>query len=240
MATTTPNFGWAVPTSTDLVKDGAVAIETLGDSIDASLVDLKGGTTGQVLSKATGTDMDFSWITPSTGGGGKSYSLLNAGGTALTGAATITVSGLSGYDDLLVLAVGASATGVNSDIWFRLNTDSGSNYQWGGVFTNAVTPYAASNFSSDNANFGTLFRLFQTNDTAATGTGSGSMRVSGANTTGIKAVTVIGASANDTGAQGKSYAYNGIYKGTSVISSVSIMSNNGNFDAGTIFVYGAV
>jgi hypothetical protein len=64
MATTTPNFGWAVPTSTDLVKDGAVAIETLGDSIDASLVDLKGGTTGQVLAKASGTDMDFSWTTP--------------------------------------------------------------------------------------------------------------------------------------------------------------------------------
>jgi hypothetical protein len=62
MATTTPHFGWAVPTSTDLVKDGAVAIETLGDSIDASLVDLKGGTTGQVLAKASNTDMDFSWV----------------------------------------------------------------------------------------------------------------------------------------------------------------------------------
>jgi len=62
MATTTPNFGWAVPTSTDLVKNGAVAIETLGDSIDASLLDLKGGTTGQVLAKASGTDMDFSWV----------------------------------------------------------------------------------------------------------------------------------------------------------------------------------
>jgi len=67
MATTTPNFGWAVPTSTDLVKDGAVAIETLGDSIDASLVDLKGGTTGQVLAKASNTDMDFTWATSSVG-----------------------------------------------------------------------------------------------------------------------------------------------------------------------------
>jgi len=67
MATTTPNFGWAVPTSTDLVKDGAVAIETLGDSIDASLVDLKGGTTGQVLKKATNTDMDFVWSSDSAG-----------------------------------------------------------------------------------------------------------------------------------------------------------------------------
>jgi hypothetical protein len=37
MATTTPYFGWSVPTSTDYVKDGATAIETLGDSIDASM-----------------------------------------------------------------------------------------------------------------------------------------------------------------------------------------------------------
>jgi hypothetical protein len=65
MATTTPNFGWSVPTSSDLVKNGAVAIETLGDSIDASLVDLKGGTTGQVLSKASNTDMDFTWASGS-------------------------------------------------------------------------------------------------------------------------------------------------------------------------------
>jgi hypothetical protein len=39
MATTTPNFGWSVPTSTDLVKNGASAIETLGDAIDATLGD---------------------------------------------------------------------------------------------------------------------------------------------------------------------------------------------------------
>jgi hypothetical protein len=36
MATTTPNYGWSVPTSTDYVKDGATAIETLGDAIDAT------------------------------------------------------------------------------------------------------------------------------------------------------------------------------------------------------------
>jgi hypothetical protein len=63
MATTTPNFGWPVPTSTDLVKNGATAIEALGDAIDASMVDLEGGTTGQVLAKASNTDMDFAWVT---------------------------------------------------------------------------------------------------------------------------------------------------------------------------------
>jgi len=67
MATSTANFGWSVPTSTDLVKDGATAIETLGDAIDASLLDLKGGTTGQLLSKNSGTDMDFIWSTPTSG-----------------------------------------------------------------------------------------------------------------------------------------------------------------------------
>jgi hypothetical protein len=62
MATTTPNFGWTVPTSTDLVKDGATAIELLGDSIDSSMMDLKGGTSGQVLAKNSNTDMDFIWV----------------------------------------------------------------------------------------------------------------------------------------------------------------------------------
>jgi hypothetical protein len=62
LSTVTPNFNWPVPTSSDLVKDGATAIEALGDSIDASLVDLKGGTSGQVLSKNSNTDMDFTWV----------------------------------------------------------------------------------------------------------------------------------------------------------------------------------
>jgi hypothetical protein len=61
MATTT-NFGWETPDDTDLVKDGAAAIRTLGQSIDTSMADLEGGTTGQVLSKASNTDMDFTWV----------------------------------------------------------------------------------------------------------------------------------------------------------------------------------
>lgn len=66
MANTT-NFNWETPDDTDLVKDGAAAIRTLGSAIDTSLVDLKGGTTGQILSKATNTDMDFTWITNDVG-----------------------------------------------------------------------------------------------------------------------------------------------------------------------------
>jgi hypothetical protein len=43
MATTTPNYGWPVPTSTDYVKDGATAIEALGDAIDATVFGLGSG-----------------------------------------------------------------------------------------------------------------------------------------------------------------------------------------------------
>ncbi len=59
---TTTNFGWTTPDDTALVKDGASAIRSLGSAIDASMAELKGGTTGQVLSKNSNTDMDFTWV----------------------------------------------------------------------------------------------------------------------------------------------------------------------------------
>ena len=60
---TSPLFGWSEPDDTDLVKDGAAAIRTLGNAIDTSMGDLLGGTTGQVLSKNSNTNMDFTWVT---------------------------------------------------------------------------------------------------------------------------------------------------------------------------------
>jgi hypothetical protein len=52
-----------MPTASDLVTDLPADFEVFGQAVDTSLADLKGGTTGQVLSKATNTDMDFTWVT---------------------------------------------------------------------------------------------------------------------------------------------------------------------------------
>ena len=59
----TTNFNWPTPADTDLVKDGAAAIRNLGNGVDTSFLDLKGGTSGQVLSKNSNTDLDFTWVT---------------------------------------------------------------------------------------------------------------------------------------------------------------------------------
>lgn len=82
MATTT-NFGWETPDDTDLVKDGAAAIRTALGGVDTSFVDLKGGTTGQILSKASNTDLDYTWITNDVG----DITAVTAG-TGLTGGGT--------------------------------------------------------------------------------------------------------------------------------------------------------
>ena len=63
MANPTTNFGWVMPTSTDLVTDLPADFAVFGQGVDTTMADLKGGTTGQVLSKASNTDMDFTWTT---------------------------------------------------------------------------------------------------------------------------------------------------------------------------------
>jgi hypothetical protein len=63
MANPTSNFGWQMPTPVDLVTDLPADFEVFGQAVDSSLADLKGGTSGQVLSKNSNTDMDFVWVT---------------------------------------------------------------------------------------------------------------------------------------------------------------------------------
>jgi hypothetical protein len=106
MATTT-NFGWETPDDTDLVKDGAAAMRTLGNAIDTSLVDLKGGTTGQVLAKASNTDLDYTWssIDPLT--------ILDAKGDLISATAADTPARLAiGTDGQVLTADSTASTGI--------------------------------------------------------------------------------------------------------------------------------
>jgi hypothetical protein len=104
MANTT-NFNWETPDDTDLVKDGAAAIRTLGSAIDTSLVDLKGGTTGQVLSKATNTDMDFTWVAQDDSNAIQN-AIIDAKGDLIAGSAADTPA---------IIAVGANNTVLTAD-----------------------------------------------------------------------------------------------------------------------------
>ena len=53
-----------MPTSASLVTNLPADFNTFGQGVDTSMQDLLGGTTGQVLSKTSNTNMDFTWVTP--------------------------------------------------------------------------------------------------------------------------------------------------------------------------------
>ena len=101
MANPTTNFGWVMPTSTDLVTDLPADFAVFGQGVDTTMADLKGGTTGQVLAKATNTDMDFVWTTANPGDI-----------TAVNVTAPITGGGTSGAVTIGVDAATTAAAGV--------------------------------------------------------------------------------------------------------------------------------
>jgi hypothetical protein len=112
MATTTTNFGWDIPQSTDLVKDGATAIAALGQDIDTALVDLKGGTTGQVLAKASATDLDFSWVAQDDSNAIQN-AIVDAKGDLIAATAADTPARLAvGANDTVLTADSTAATGL--------------------------------------------------------------------------------------------------------------------------------
>jgi hypothetical protein len=105
MTNPTSNFGWQMPTSTDLVTDLPADFAVFGQAVDTSMADLKGGTTGQILSKATSTDMDFTWITNDVGD--------------ITAVNTSATSGLTG---------GASSGSVDLSLLLNFNAQTGTTY----------------------------------------------------------------------------------------------------------------
>jgi hypothetical protein len=95
MSNPTTPFNWQMPTNTDLVTDLPADFEVFGQAVATSMADLLGGTSGQILSKASNADMDFTWIANDQGDitGVTATSPLTGGGTS--GAITVGIQASS-------------------------------------------------------------------------------------------------------------------------------------------------
>lgn len=126
----TTNFGWTTPADTNYVKNGAADMRTLANGIDTSLVDLKGGTTDQVLAKNSNTDLDYKWT---------SLAPVLISTTTLTGTTTTISSIPSGYSILRVQIDNVNPISTSDTIRFFVapnnSSDSSFTFWRGGTET---------------------------------------------------------------------------------------------------------
>jgi hypothetical protein len=257
MATTT-NYGWTTPDDTALVKDGASAIRTLGTSVDTTTKNLNPsttlgdieyrsstantntrlgiGSTGNVLTVTGGVPV---WAAPAAPTiSGASYTLLNAGGTALSSTST-SITGISGYENLLIIVVNASSTSASARIFVTINTsNAASDYSCAALVVEPASTYAAT-ILSDRADISADHIRLGTMSSNAASTVSGTVRIDGGTNTGKKAFTSVGSASAGGGDSQAAYVFQGIYNGSATISSVQAKTNSGTFDGGTIYVYGS-
>jgi hypothetical protein len=213
---------WAASATSVLTTTGDILYASAANTLERLGV----GSTGQVLTVAGGLP---SWA---TAGASPNYQLINAGGTALTGATTITVSGISGKNELFIFVADASTANDSSAISLRLNADSGANYGYANVQRLSSTSADSDGSLLDQSRF-TVSTLTSSNNTSTT---IAYIHIFGCNSAGFK-IAHINSWAAGTGS--RALASMGAYEGTSTISSISLLSSSGNFDAGTLYVYGA-
>jgi hypothetical protein len=222
---------WAVDPVADVVT-------TAGDLIYGTAADtvtrLGIGTAGQILKVNSGATAP-EWGAASSQ---KSFSLLNSGGTALTGAATITVSGLSNIDELFIMIRTASSASASAAMRITFNSDTGANYYTAGPELGFQATYSAGDYSAGASITDTNIQVAQMSATANSSV-SGGIRISGLNTSGVKPyMSVVGGTAS--GNSGQQHLYkSGIWNNSATLTSVSITSSAGNFDVGTIYLFGA-
>jgi hypothetical protein len=127
MSNPTTPFGWQMPTNTDLVTDLPADFEVFGQAVASSMADLLGGTTGQVLSKATNADMDFTWVSANPGDitGVTAGTGISGGGTS----GTVTVSiDTAVTADLTTAKTMTNKSFTNPVITQTINSQTGTTY----------------------------------------------------------------------------------------------------------------
>ena len=112
MANPTNPFSWQMPMASDLVTDLPADFEIFGQAVATSLADLLGGTTGQVLAKATNTNMDFTWVTPDDANAIQN-AIVDAKGDLIAATAADTPARLAvGTNGQVLTADSTAATGL--------------------------------------------------------------------------------------------------------------------------------
>ena len=164
-----------MPTATDLVTDLPADFEVFGQAVATSMADLLGGTTGQVLSKTSNTDMDFTWVAPTTGditgvtagtgisGGGTSgdVTVTNSMATALTTKGDLTPATGSGTfarlavgtNDYVLTADSTASTGV---AWKAVSVPA-TGADWSLLSTTALTSVSTVTITGISAKEQVLF-----------------------------------------------------------------------------------
>lgn len=168
--------------------------------------------------------------------GGQNWSLVNSGGTALSGSGTVTISGISNADAIMVVIREGSTSSASQFIRFRVNSLATGIYNYSGAELGFPSAYAASNGNTLDSYADSEILLCKTSSAAAD-LFSGGLILRGSNSAGTKMLTSTLASSNNSGNGGTTNLLSGFISTSATISSVQIRVTSGTFDAGTIYVY---
>lgn len=192
------------------------------------------GTNNQVLLADSTTATGLRW--GSAPASAQNFSLLGTGTT--TSGSTVTVSGISNIGTLMIVLEGVGSNTANTRISARFNADSGFNYNVSIAQIQPQSTYAAGNFTSNNNTGADRIDIGRT-ATNTSGTVNGALLLQGCNSSGSKVFMVSGGGATGGTPDNIMYFGGGYYTGSSTISSVSLITNTGSFNAGVYRVYGS-